>query len=378
MLTPKLVLGLLAAGLVAGCANSGSDTPGGGSNGGSDDGSGSGSGGGGGGSGSGSGDGDVPFTRGVSTLAGSDQADYVDGARSVARFSNPVNVAYRDGVLYVADFDNGKLRAIDVTTHVTSTVVSQQGFQRPFGLAFAADGTLYVSTDNDSLGNHTTMSGTIWRVDLAKHTATVIANAIGRPRGIAVLPDGDLVAADRLHHVIERIDPDTGAVTVIAGAWDTSGMVEGAGAVARFAAPYMVAVRSGGDLVVTDFENNRIRVVELDGTTSTLTGATSGFADGAMTAAQFSHPQGITVASDGAIYVTDLDNFRVRRIVGNKVETVAGNGSGGYLDDDNPLAAELYGIEGLSVTPDGAMLYVADGSRGDAVPFNRVRQVQLP
>ena len=97
-----------------------------------------------------------------------------------------------------------------------------------------------------------------------------------------------------------------------------------------------------------------------------------------MTAAQFSHPQGITVASDGAIYVTDLDNFRVRRIVGNKVETVAGNGSGGYLDDDNPRAAELYGIEGLSVTPDGAMLYVADGSRGDAVPFNRVRQVKLP
>jgi len=39
--------------------------------------------------------------------------------------------------------------------------------------------------------------------------------------------------------------------------------------------------------------------------------------------------------------------------------------------------SELYGLEGLSVVPDGSMLYVADGNRGEAVPFNRVRQVKL-
>ena len=40
--------------------------------------------------------------------------------------------------------------------------------------------------------------------------------------------------------------------------------------------------------------------------------------------------------------------------------------------------AELYGLEGLCTTSDGQTLYVADGNRGDALPYNRVRQVLLP
>jgi DNA-binding beta-propeller fold protein YncE len=355
MLTTKFALGLVLAGLVAGCATNGSggdDVVG-------DD------------------DGEVPFTNGASTLAGTEEAGYVDGSRRDARFNNPVNVIYRDGKLYVADFDNSKLRVIDVESHITTTVINQQNFQRPFGLAFAADGTLYVSTDKNPQGGHDLMSGTIWRIDIAKKVATPIAADIGRPRGIAVLPDGRLVAVDRLHHVVEIIDPASGAVEIIAGTWDSQGMVDGVGAIARFASPYAIAVRSDGKLIVTDFENNRLRVVGMDGTTATFAGATAGFADGAMPNARFSRPQGLSMASNGDMYVTDLDNFRVRRIVGDTVQTVAGNGNGGHLDSDDPLAAELFGLEGLSVVPDGSMLFVADGNRGDGGPFNRVRQIKL-
>jgi sugar lactone lactonase YvrE len=355
MLTTKIALGLILAGIAAGCATNGmggDDVVG-------DD------------------DGDVPFTNGVSTLAGTEEAGFIDGSRKDARFNNPVNVLYRDGKLYVADFDNGKLRMIDVDSHDTTTIVNQQGFQRPFGMAFAPDGTLYVSTDNDPKGGHTLMSGSIWRVDIARKSATPIAVDIGRPRGIAVLPDGRIVAADRLHHVVEVIDPGSGAVTVIAGTWDSQGMVDGPGATARFASPYGIAVRGDGKLLVTDFDNNRLRVVGMDGTTTTIAGATAGFADGAMLDARFSHPQGISLAPNGDMYITDLDNFRVRRIVGDTITTVAGNGSGGAVDSDDPLAAEFFGLEGLSIVPDGSMLYVADGNRGDGGPFNRVRQVKL-
>jgi sugar lactone lactonase YvrE len=358
MINQKLALTVIAAGLFAGCSSSGMS--------------------GGPGDGGGGDDGEVPFTNGVSTLAGASDAGYVDGARKVARFSNPVNVAYRDGMLYVADFDNGKLRAIDVDTHETTTVISQQGFRRPFGMAFASDGTLYVSTDNDQAGNHTLMSGTIWRVDVDAKTATVVANAIGRPRGLAVLPDGRLAVADYMHHVVELVDTRNGQVTTIAGAWDAKGMVDGAGAAARFSAPYNVLARSDGKLIVTDFDNNRIRVVGLDGTTSTVSGATEpGFVDGSMAAARFSHPQAMAMTGNGDIYVTDLGNFRVRRIVGDKVDTIAGDGKGGWVDSDDRLASELYGLEGLAVVPDGSMVYVADGSRGENVPYNRVRQIKL-
>jgi len=358
MSTTRLALCLLVAGLAAGCATSSSNGDDNGMTGGDD--------------------GDVPFTNGVSTLAGSANAGFADGARKVALFSNPVNVAFHNGTVYVADFDNSKLRAIDATTHVTTTVISQQGFQRPFGMAFAPDGTFYVSTDNGPTGAHDPMSGSIWKIDVQGKKATLVATAIGRPRGMAVLSDGRIAVADYMHHVVEIVTPATGKATVIAGSFDAPGMVDGAGAAARFSTPYYVAVRSDGKLVVTDFDNNRIRLVGLDGTTTTLGGAAqAGFVDGSMASARFSHPQALSAAANGDIYLTDLDNFRVRKISGDQITTVAGNGMGGAVDNDDPLMSELYGLEGLSVVPDGSMLYVADGNRGEEVPFNRVRQVKL-
>jgi sugar lactone lactonase YvrE len=363
MSTTRLALYVLCAGLIAGCATNGSSH---GDDNGSDGGVPAGD------------DGDTPFTSGVSTLAGSSEAGYVDGARKVARFSNPVNVAFHDGTVFVADFDNSKLRAIDATTHVTTTVVLQQGFQRPFGMAFAPDGTFYVSTDNDPTGAHNPMSGTIWKVDVQAKKATVVASSIGRPRGMAVLPDGRIAVADYMHHVVEIVDPKTGKATTIAGAFDAPGMVDGDGATARFSTPYFVVARSDGKLLVTDFDNNRLRLVGLDGTTTTVAGATqAGFVDGTMASARFSHPQAMSAAANGDIYLTDLGNNRVRKITGDQITTVAGNGTAGAVDNDDPLLAQLYGLEGLSVTPDGSMLYVADGNRGEAVPFNRVRQVVL-
>src|SRR5688572_6894528 len=53
------------------------------------------------------------MTLGVSTLAGCNLAGNADGDRRSARFSNPVNVERGAGEVYVADFDNGLIRAVD-------------------------------------------------------------------------------------------------------------------------------------------------------------------------------------------------------------------------------------------------------------------------
>src|SRR4029079_17131316 len=98
------------------------------------------------------------FTRGVSTLAGYADPGYLDGNRDVNLFHNPVNVAYAgNGKLYVADFDNNKLRVVD-RTGVTTTVVTPITFARPFGMAVDAEGALYVSTDNDQNNAHSLTS----------------------------------------------------------------------------------------------------------------------------------------------------------------------------------------------------------------------------
>jgi DNA-binding beta-propeller fold protein YncE len=317
-----------------------------------------------------------PFTNGTSTLAGSSEAAYVDGSRNIARFSNPVNVAFHDGRLYVADFDNGKVRVVDADG-TTGTVIAQGGFARPFGMAFAPDGTFYVSTDKDSGGNLTDSSGTLWKVDISGRTATVLAANLGRPRGLAVLADGRIAVADYTHHVIELVDKTTGAVTQLAGTSGITGSVDGVGGAARFNQPYQLVAMTDGTLLVTDYGNSKLRTVALDGTVTTMVGSQPGYADGSMADASFKHPEGIAIDGNGDVYVSDVGNARVRRIHDGMVETIAGNGTAGYVDDDDNLSSELYGLEGLSVAPDGSMVYVADGNQGNDVPYNRVRQVKL-
>lgn len=323
------------------------------------------------------GDSDVPFTEGVSTLAGWSEAGYVDGPRGVARFWNPVNVAYRDGQVYVADFDNGKIRSIGAHTYFTSSIDLGPGFRRPFGLAFASDETLYVSTDSNPDGINSVTTGTIWRVNLPTKTAHVVKRDMGRPRGIAVLPGDRIAATDFLHHVVEIIDPNTAEVTVIAGVWDEPGMADGAGSEARFDHPCGIGVIGGNTLVIADSGNSRIRAVTLDGIVSTFAGSgEAGYADGSAESASFNKPLGLSVASGGKVYVADSDNYRVRLVSDGQVTTIAGNGQAGYADDDDPLAARFYGLEGLAATPDGETVYVADGNHGEEDPYNRVRQVQ--
>lgn len=319
---------------------------------------------------------DVPaFTNGVSTLSGDAEAGYVDGPRSTARFANPVSCAYLNGKVYVADFDNNKIRIVDAANGETSTLISQQGFARPFAMAFAPDGTLFVSTDRNPQNQQGVMTGTIWRVDVNGKTATPLATDIGRPRGIAVLPDGQLAVSDYQNHVISLVDGASGDVTPLAGAWQTAGMADATGDAAKFSEPYGM-VAKGDKLIVADHGNNRLREVALDGTVRTLAGANPGFVDGAMTLAQFSKPQGMAVTANGDVYVTDLGNFRIRKVTGD-VTTIAGNGEAGFRDSDNLLEAQFLGLEGLCANPDGSMLFVADGGRGEDVPFNRIRSIKL-
>ena len=313
-----------------------------------------------------------PWYNGVSTLTGAADSGHDDGARGVARFNNPVNVAFGpDGMLYVADFDNNLVRTVDPETGKTTTLIKQPNFKRPFGMAFDG-GTLYITTDcNSATGTQGPMTGSVWKVSGGE--PTMLAENIGRPRSLAIV-DGNLIVSDYQHHVVSQINKSTGAVTPIAGTWDGAGMVDGAAS--KFSTPYGMAVLDG-KLVVADFDNNRIRAIASDGTVTTIAGTgTAGFADGPAASAQLNKPQGVSVVN-GVLYFTDLGNCRVRKLSGGTVETVAGTAMCGFADGDDRAATQFYGLEGLVADPDGSRLYVADGNRGDGNPYNRVRRIEL-
>jgi len=110
-------------------------------------------------------------------------------------------------------------------------------------------------------------------------------------------------------------------VDTIAGAIEP-GDVDGPGYAARFDRPTGLALDMSGKLYVCDTGNHQIRVVDKDGSVSTLAGSERGLADGPAKSAKFCAPCGICLAPDGAIYVADTGNNSVRRILNGQVTTV--------------------------------------------------------
>jgi sugar lactone lactonase YvrE len=318
-----------------------------------------------------------PLGNGVATLAGWSTPGKVDGPRNQALFNNPVNVVVSgDGDVLVADFGNSEIRKVSPEGEV-STISQLPGdgmFVRPFGMAIDGS-TLYVQTDGNSLGQP---GGALWRMSIGGGAPELLRDNLGKTRGMAVLPDGRIALADYEEHVLRIFDPSNGTLTLLAGAQGQPGMVNATGAEAKFNVPYDLIVIDGGDLLVTDFGNNRIRRVTMDGVVTSFAGTGSpGMSNGSLDAAAFNAPQGLALSSDGTIFVTDTGNFTVRRISGDQVSQTAGDGSPGYLDAENPMDAQIYGLEGVDIDPTGSYLYIADGNRGEDGPYHRVRRCTL-
>lgn len=312
----------------------------------------------------------------VATLAGCSRAGNADGTRDAARFHNPTNAAIAaNGVAYITDFDSSRIRAIDPSGNV-STIYQAENFKAPFGIALAPGGKLYVETDDNDLGEHSIDTGTLWLVDPIARTAEVLGRNLGRPRGLAVLPNGTIAMADHMHHVISIFDPVARTETVIAGAADLNGYANGPGADARFDQPYDIVAMPDGSLVVADFDNHRLRRVLVDGTTSDFAGSGEvGALNGPAEVATFAKPQALAVLPNGTLYVSDIEMKLIRKIANGMVTTVAGDGTPGWLDAANAREARFYGLEGMDV--DATRLVIADGNIGDDSPHHYIRVVQL-
>ena len=188
------------------------------------------------------------------------------------------------------------------------------------------------------------------------------------PSGIARAADGRLFVADTFNHRIRVISADGATVSTYAGSGNTGfsggGFADGSISTASFSQPQGVALTADGRLFVADEGNQRIRVISADGATvSTYAGSgVFGFADGSTSTARFDSPPGIALAADGRLFVADgFFNHRIRVISadGATVSTYAGDGVEGFADGSATTTARFDTPQGVAVAADGRV-FVAD------------------
>jgi len=123
-----------------------------------------------------------------------------------------------------------------------------------------------------------------------------------------------IYVADSGSNKIKKILLKDYSVSVIAGSHqgdhDGDALKE-----AEFSFPFHLCLSQTGDLYFSDYSNHKVKVLQSNGIVRTLAGTGSaGYADGVATHAQFNNPAGLSLGSDGILYVADRYNHCFRTI----------------------------------------------------------------
>lgn len=148
----------------------------------------------------------------VGRLAGDGREALVDGPPDASCYAQPSGLCRAGDTLYVADSETSAVRALDLASGATRTLVGAGLFD--FG---AEDGP-------------------------------VASARLQHPLGVAALPDGTLVIADTYNDRLRRLDPVAGEVTTLYFGTGERGLRE----------PGAVVVRPDGGLLVADTGNHRL------------------------------------------------------------------------------------------------------------------------
>lgn len=237
-------------------------------------------------------------------------------------------------------------------------------FNQPSSLAADAGGNTFVADTKNHRIRRIAQDGTV-----STFAGTGVAGfadgpgataQFNEPVGLVFGSTGTLFVSDSLNHRIRAITP-AGEVRTYSGVLGEAGFTDGVASAARFSTPWGLGIDAEGALYVADRNNHRIRKVATDGSVSTLAGTgTAGVTNGAGNLAQFNQPLGIAVDAAGFAYVTETTSHAIRKVAPDGTTSIfAGSAATAGFVNGTPAAARFSSPVGLAVDGGGS-IFVAD------------------
>jgi streptogramin lyase len=335
----------------------------------------------------------------ISTIAGAGYGPFSgDGGAAVdAYLSDPAGLwVDADGNVLVADQGNHRLRRIEETSGVITTVAGghvgdggtalEASFSGSFsvaqngGILIADDMNYRVRRIDAESGHISTVAGT----GIQRETSGLISSGPARevrlwhPKDVVTDSHGTIYITDGVQ--VLRLDPQSGQLAAFAGNGQY-GAYGGDGKAALEIAMFPSAIAAGphGDLYVTGAGVVSLdwgRVLKVDAATgiiSTVAGGDSlGFSGdgGPAVEAQLRPPKDLLVTGAGDLYIADGSRVRYVDGASGRITTIAGNGDSDYHGDGGPaIEAGLEEISAMALD-DGGNLFLFSGLRVRKVDAN--------
>jgi len=339
----------------------------------------------------------------INTVVGTGTAGFAGdaGQATAAELDANYGMAYNQssGMLYIADQTNNRIRAVNTTTGVISTIAGITGpggfggdagpataakLDAPTGVALDAAGNIYIADASNNRVREITLSTGIINTIAGTGTPSFSGDGtpatgatINNPRAVLIDGSGNVLFSDGTNNRVRKITTATGIITTIAGSTTAPGFGGDGGqaTLALMNLPRGIALDGAGNLYIADMSNNRIREVNAaTGIITTIAGNSTPGAigdGGAAATAEVNAPTGVTIDPAGNIIISDAGNNKVRSInAAGIISTTVGTGTAGFSGDGGaPAAAKISGVRAVLYLPN-ADYYIADEGN------NRVRLVK--
>jgi len=320
-----------------------------------------------------------PSTWKISLVAGSGKQGASDGPPASATLNQPRAVCTRSGTYFIADWGNDRVRWIyrDEVNSPEDRNKNQIQVTGPSALICSSWATTFVMASKKHRVRILAMMSplstdwlkTTWFGTSSSGDSDGSNPSFQSPMGVTKAWSSYYLVADTGNHLVRRVFKilyGSAKGYTVAGVRNAGpGFKNGDADKARFNEPAdLVWDKDRERAIIADRGNHRIRVWDKKtDKVSTLAGTGApGCSDGDNTQARFNWPNGVTVASDGSVFVADTGSNAVRLIKEGRVSTIAGDGLPGATSSTSGTPGRLRGPYGVSAVSTDEVLIADTGN----------------